>query len=113
MSDYYEVLGVTRGAGADEIKRAYRKKARALHPDVAGPGHEDEFKLVSTAYETLSDPEKRELYDLGGEDAVRGAAPASAEGTSGASPTSSAPSSGRPPDPAGPHPARAAARTRS
>ncbi|QKD79585.1 MULTISPECIES: molecular chaperone DnaJ [Actinomyces] len=72
MSDYYEVLGVTRGASADEIKKAYRKKARALHPDVAGPGHEDEFKLVSTAYETLSDPGKRELYDLGGEDAVRG-----------------------------------------
>ena len=72
MSNYYEVLGVSRDATSEEIKRAYRKKARQLHPDVAGPGHEDEFKEVSSAYEVLSDPDKRQMYDLGGEDAVRG-----------------------------------------
>ncbi|SDN84532.1 molecular chaperone DnaJ [Actinomyces ruminicola] len=72
MSDYYDVLGVTRQATAEEIKKAYRKKARQLHPDVAGPGHEDEFKKVSTAYEVLSDSEKRKMYDLGGEDALHG-----------------------------------------
>ena len=72
MSNYYEVLGVSRDASPEEIKRAYRKKARQLHPDVAGPGHEEEFKEVSTAYEVLSDADKRQMYDLGGEDAVRG-----------------------------------------
>ena len=74
MTNYYEVLGVSRDATPEEIKRAYRKKARQLHPDVAGPGHEEEFKEVSTAYEVLSDADKRQMYDLGGEDAVRGGA---------------------------------------
>ncbi|RJF42425.1 molecular chaperone DnaJ [Actinomyces sp. 2119] len=72
MSNYYEVLGVSREADAEEIKKAYRRKARQLHPDVAGPGHEEEFKAVSTAYEVLSDPEKRQMYDLGGEEALHG-----------------------------------------
>lgn len=73
MSDYYDVLGVSRQATAQEIKKAYLKKARGLHPDVAGPGHEEEFKEVTAAYEVLSDAEKRRMYDLGGQDAVRGA----------------------------------------
>lgn len=76
VSDYYEVLGVARTASASEIKKAYLKLARATHPDVAGPGSEERFKEVSTAYEVLSDPERRRMYDLGGTDALRnGGAP--------------------------------------
>lgn len=73
MKDYYEILGVARGASQDEIKRAYRRQARLLHPDYAGPSSEDAFKELSVAYEVLSDSEKRRAYDLGGPDAVRGA----------------------------------------
>ena len=57
MNDYYAILGVSRDADQSEIKKAYRKKARELHPDYGGD--EEAFKELSVAYETLSDPEKR------------------------------------------------------
>ena len=62
--DYYEILGVSRGADADEVKRAYRKLARKYHPDVnKEPGAEDRFKQISEAYEVLRDDDKRARYD--------------------------------------------------
>jgi len=64
--DYYEVLGVSRDATPEDIKKAYRRLARQLHPDV-NPAEEERFKEVTKAYEVLSDPRKRELHDLGGD----------------------------------------------
>jgi len=64
--DYYGTLGVSKNATPEEIKRAYRKLARQLHPDV-NPNEEARFKEVTAAYEVLSDPKKREIVDRGGD----------------------------------------------
>lgn len=75
MSDLYAVLGVSRDASPEEIKKAYRKLAREYHPDTSAHDNaEDRFKQISAAYETLSDPERRRRYDTFGEDGARAAA---------------------------------------
>ena len=63
MRDYYDVLGVSPDAGADEIKRAYRQLARRYHPDISGDERGAAFLEVSRAYEVLSDPDRRRSYD--------------------------------------------------
>lgn len=68
-SDYYEVLGVARDAAADELQRAYRRLARANHPDInTDPAAEERFKDVNEAYHVLSDPDTRARYDRFGPD---------------------------------------------
>jgi DnaJ-class molecular chaperone len=80
--DYYEVLGMSKGASAEEIKKAHRKLARQYHPDMNknNPSATERFKEVQEAYDVLSDPEKRKLYDQFGHAGLEGGAAAGAGG---------------------------------
>ncbi len=81
-NEYYDLLGVARDANQDDIKKAFRKKAHQLHPDKAG-GDEVRFKELNEAYQTLSDPEKRQRYDQFGAASAQGAPGAGPGGFSG------------------------------
>merc|ERR1719452_421346 len=70
--DFYSILGVSKRADKNEIKKAYRKMAKEMHPDKNqdDPDANTKFQDLGAAYETLSDPEKRKIYDRGGEEAL-------------------------------------------
>ena len=73
--DYYDILGVPRGASDDDIKRAFRKLAQQWHPDVNTTAEADErFKEINEAYQVLSDPQRRQAYDMFGHAGVGTAA---------------------------------------
>ncbi|WP_084037980.1 molecular chaperone DnaJ [Demequina sp. NBRC 110053] len=80
MKDYYAALGVDRNASEADIKKAYRRLARELHPDVAGPESADRFKEVAAAYEVLGNAEKRSQYDRGHDPRSRSGAQQGAQG---------------------------------
>lgn len=67
--DYYKILGIAKGAGDEDIKKAYRKQALKWHPDKNKAANaEEKFKEIAEAYEVISDPKKREVYDQYGEE---------------------------------------------
>lgn len=71
--DYYKTLGLSRGASEEDIKKAYKKMALKFHPDKnKSPGAEEKFKEIAEAYEVLSDPQKRAVFDQYGEEGLKG-----------------------------------------
>ncbi|XP_048343869.1 dnaJ homolog subfamily B member 1 [Sphaerodactylus townsendi] len=79
--DYYRTLGLARGASEDDIKKAYRKQALRYHPDKnKDPGAEERFKEIAEAYDVLSDPKKREIFDKFGEEGLKGGGPSCSGG---------------------------------
>ena len=71
--DYYQILNVPRNASEEEVRKAYRKMALKFHPDKnKSPEAEDKFKEIAEAYEVLSDPQKREVFDKYGEEGLKG-----------------------------------------
>ncbi|XP_068130578.1 dnaJ homolog subfamily B member 1-like [Hyperolius riggenbachi] len=71
--DYYKILGIAKGASEEDIKKAYRKQALKYHPDKnKDPGAEERFKEIAEAYDVLSDPKKREIFDKYGEEGLKG-----------------------------------------
>ena len=83
--DFYKILGVSKGSSDDDIKKAYRKMALKYHPDKnKAPDAEARFKEIAEAYEVLSDPKKREIYDKYGEEGLKGAAGGGPDGADGA-----------------------------
>ncbi|XP_056135933.1 dnaJ homolog subfamily B member 1b [Lampris incognitus] len=82
--DYYDVLGIKKGASEDDIKKAYRKQALRFHPDKnKSPGAEEKFKEIAEAYDVLSDPKKKDIYDRFGEEGLKGGGPAGGGGGGG------------------------------
>ncbi|XP_051241270.1 dnaJ homolog subfamily B member 1b [Dicentrarchus labrax] len=82
--DYYDILGIKRGASEDDIKKAYRKQALRYHPDKnKSPGAEEKFKEIAEAYDVLSDPKKKDIYDRYGEEGLKGGGPSGGGGGGG------------------------------
>ncbi|XP_022611236.1 dnaJ homolog subfamily B member 1-like [Seriola lalandi dorsalis] len=79
--DYYHILGIKKGASEDDIKKAYRKQALRFHPDKnKSPGAEEKFKEIAEAYDVLSDPKKKDVYDRFGEEGLKGGGPSGGGG---------------------------------
>jgi len=84
--DYYAILNVKKGASDDELKKAYRKSALKYHPDKnKSAGAEEKFKEIGEAYDVLSDPKKRQIYDQFGEEGLKGGAGGGNAGSHGPS----------------------------
>ena len=82
--DYYKILGCSKGCSEDDLKKAYRKMALKYHPDKnKSPGAEEKFKEIAEAYDVLSDPKKREIFDKYGEEGLKGGVPGGGGGSAG------------------------------